>query len=99
MKKDIFVDYATLDAEIRALELKKAEMKAVIFVELNELDAKTIENPYGKFTIKKNPKVWTYPKKIVGMAEELKLAQVDAQESGEATFTQGESMAFTPSKI
>lgn len=99
MTKDIYAEYALLDQQIKDLEAKKSEMRGTILEYLLSTDTKTIEHALGKFTVKKNPKVWTYPKKIVTMAEELKLAQVEAQEKGKATFTQGEAMQFTPVKI
>ena len=74
MSNDIFEQYAVLDAQIKALEEKKATMRSQILSGIVENGKESIETPFGKFSYIALSK-WTYPQEILDLEEELKAKQ------------------------
>lgn len=109
MTPDYYAEYAMLDAQAREIAGKMEILKALIVAEMDAKSLKSQEHALGKFTVSKL-KSWTYPSPVVEMAEkvnelvasmkdEVKAAEALAQSTGEATFTEKESLRFTPVTI
>jgi len=101
MKKimiNIFEQYAILDAEAKALDAKKADLRAHILRALIENNHEPVETPFGKFTYSPTTK-YVYPDTLVEMEEELKALQVKAKNTGEAVETKTDSFRFVSTKI
>lgn len=98
MTGDLYGEYATLDLEIKALTLKKEEMRVKILEDMVERKVDKEEHAMGSFTVSKL-KVWEYPKKVLALEEKFKVAKAKAQSSGEATFEESNSLRFTAVKL
>lgn len=108
--KDIYTEYALLDAQITELSDKKEAMRSEIMQKIiTENDGKTVESAFGKFSVAK-VKSWTYPTEVVELQDrvsmkigelkdELKSAEAIAQSTGEATCTESEMLKFTKVKL
>ena len=90
--------YALL-AEIRAkkqvLDEQESVLKETIAADLEKKGVETLENEYGAFYFTAR-KIWTYPKAVKTMEDQLKLAQIDAQEKGKATFKSVRGLSYRP---
>ena len=105
----IYQEYAVLEAEIAALEAKKAQLRPFILERMNEEGLEKLDTGFGTFIIA-NIKKWTYPKSVVELENELKSeietlsdsikeAQEKAKSTGEATCEVSGSLRFTPLKL
>ena len=95
---NIFEQYALLDMEMKALELKKGELRADVLKEIVANGCEAVETAFGKFSYSPTKK-WKYPAKLVEMAEELKGLEAKAQSTGDATCVETESFRFVSNKI
>lgn len=98
MNNDIYTDYALLDAQEKEIKAKKEAMRLEILKLMVENNLKAQEHSLGKFSVKKL-KTWTYPERIVEMSEQLKAEKALAESTGEATYTESDSLAFTGIKL
>lgn len=94
----MYEEYAILDAQIKALETKKEAMRVDILKAMVEAGKDKEETPVGNFTVSRLKK-WTYPEEITVLSEELKSAKAKAESTGEATYTETESLKFTSIKL
>lgn len=91
-------DYAVLDAHIKELEGKKDELRGLILKEMVEKGEEAIETGVGKFTVTRL-KTWTYPEKVLEIQEKFKAAKAKSESTGDATYTEKESLRFTQIKL
>lgn len=94
----VFDEYAMLEAQIKALESKKEQLRPHIMKSMIEQGLEKIETAVGKFSISKR-KVWSYPEKIKELEDEFKSAKALAESTGEATYEEVDQMRFTISKL
>lgn len=106
---NIFEEYALLEAEISALELKKEQLKPFILKSMVEQGIKSMDAGVGKFTVSMVKK-WSFPENIVSevteldkeikiIKDEIKSVQEKAISTKEATCEVTPSLRFTPIKL
>ena len=93
----LFADYAKLDAESRAMEVRKVLLKLEILAKMHQEKMEKAETLYGKFTIGSRL-VWTYSAKINKLTESLKMAKIKEEQKGTAKHTTSEFLVFTAPK-
>jgi hypothetical protein len=94
----LYEEYAILDAQIKELEYKKDVLRVNILTDMVGLEQDKVETSVGSFSIAKL-KRWTYPKKVLDLGEKFKAEKAKAESTGEATFTEQESLRFNSIKI
>ncbi len=95
---NIFAEYADVDAQIKALEVKKEQLRPFIVKKMIEDGVDKVETELGKFSVNQLKK-WSYPEEVVELGEEFKAAKAKAESTGEATFEETPSLRFTPAKL
>ena len=90
--------YAILDSQIRELTEKKEALRVDIIKEMLGKDEEKVETGVGSFSISKL-KTWVYPEKVLEIGEKFKAAKAKAESTGEAKYTEKESLRFTGLKI
>ncbi len=105
MISNLYEEYASLQAEIDALELKKSQLRPHLLTMMVEKGEKKIETGVGTFSVS-SKKTWTYPESIkpledrVAEAEDaLKAARAKAESTGDATFEEAPQLRFTAVKL
>ena len=94
----VYDEYATLEAQIKVLENKKDELRGLILNEMIEKGTEKFETALGKFSAIKL-KRWEYPKKVITLGEDFKEAKAKAESTGEATYTESDSLRFSAVKL
>ncbi len=95
---NIYGEYAEVDAQIKALELKKEQLRPFIVQGMIDDGVDKLETALGKFSV--NPlKKWAYPEYVLEIGENFKTAKARAESTGEATFEETPSLRFTPAKL
>lgn len=94
----LFQEYAILEAEIAERELKKEQLRPFIIEQMIKNKEKKVETSLGSFSISFLKK-WEYPERIIKMQEDFKAEKAKAESTGEATFTEKESLRFTMIKL
>lgn len=95
---NIYSEYAAIDAQIKALETKKEQLRPHIIEMMIERGEEKVETELGKFSISPLKK-WSYPEAVVDLGEQFKAAKAHAESTGEATFETTPSLRFTPAKL
>lgn len=95
---NIYEEYASIDAQIKALESKKAQLRPHIIEMMIEKGEKKVETEVGSFS-RSTTKTWTYPETITDLADKLKAAKAKAESTGEATYEEAPRLTFTPVKL
>lgn len=95
---NLYSEYATLDAEIAALELKKEQLRPHIVKMMLEDGVEKVDIGVGKFSVNKR-KVWQYPEEVLEVGEKFKAAKAKAESTGDATFEEVDSLRYTPAKL
>jgi hypothetical protein len=93
-----YTEYAALDAQIKELEAKKDEVKGLILQEMVDSGEDAVNTEVGKFSVTKL-KTWTYPEKVIELGDKFKAAKAKAESTGDATFTEKNSLRFTGIKL
>lgn len=93
-----YTKYAELDAQIKALEAEKDEVKGLILAEMVEQGQEAVETDVGKFTVTRL-KTWTYPENVVELGDKFKAAKAKAESTGDATYVEKESLRFNSIKL
>ncbi len=93
-----YTKYAELDAQIKALEAEKDEVKGFILAEMVEEGQDAVETEVGKFSVTRL-KMWTYPEKVTELGDKFKAAKAKAESTGEATYVEKDSLRFTGIKL
>lgn len=94
----IHEEYALIESEIAALEVKKGQLRTVILQQMVEKGQNKIETAVGSFTVSKLKK-WSYPKWVTDLGDEFKSAKAKAESTEEATYEENESLRFTTLKL
>lgn len=97
MNNKQYEQYALLDAQIKDLTNQKDELKVRLIQEMIEAGAEKLDTPFGKFSITKL-KSWTYPDYVVELGESYKAEKAKAESTGDAEYTETESLRFTSAK-
>lgn len=95
---DKYEKYALLAAQISDLEDQKELLKNEIIEDMSQRGSDSEKHGMGKFTVSK-VKRWTYSARIVEAEDQLKADKAKAQDTGEATCEESNSLRFTPIKI
>lgn len=95
---NLYEEYAAIDAEEKAIKLKKEQMRPFIIKRMVEEGIDKIETSLGKFSLTSN-KTWTYPEEVVELGEEFKAAKAKAESTGDATYQEEPSFRFTSAKL
>ena len=94
----IYDEYEILNAQIDSLESKKDDLRAKILTDMVTNGMKQVPVATGKFSISKL-KRWTYPEEVTKIGEEFKAAKAKAESTGEATYTEQDSLKFNTIKL
>lgn len=95
---NIYSEYASVDAQIKALEQKKEQLRPFIIEMMVENGESKIVSELGTFSVTPLKK-WTYPAEVVELGEEFKAAKAKAESTGEATYEETPSLRFTAAKL
>jgi hypothetical protein len=87
MTKEQTIEYAKIQADKKALELREAELKSEILAFMLEKDADKIETEVGTFSLGKR-KSWTYPQSVIEIVADLQVAKKTAEAKGDATYVE-----------
>jgi len=93
-----YEEYTVLEAQIKDLENKKDELRGLILSDMVQSKKESVDTAVGKFTVTRL-KTWVYPEKVVELGEKFKAAKAKAESTGEAEFTEKESLRFTKIKL
>ncbi len=91
-------EYAILDAQIKEMENKKDELRGLILRDMVEAGEEAIETAVGKFSVTKL-KTWTYTSKVTDLQDKFKALKAKEESTGDATYTEKESLRFTQIKL
>lgn len=95
---NIFEEYASVDAQIAALEAKKEQLRPHILKSMIDQGLEKIETAVGTFSSGAR-KVWTYPEEVLEIGESFKEAKAKAESTGDATFEEVPQLRFTKMKL
>lgn len=95
---EIFEQYAVVDSQLKELEAKKEALRTAILTEMVNRSVEKLETPMGKFSITRLKK-WEYPEEVIEIGEKFKAEKARAESTGDATFTESESLRFTGLKL
>lgn len=98
MSDSKFEEYALLDAQEKQIKEKKEVLRAEILSEMVSEGSQKVETALGSFSVSKLKK-WTYPESVTELGEKFKAAKAKAESTGDATYTEEESLRFTSAKI
>lgn len=93
----MYKEYAKLDAQIKALEAKKQEMRLSIVKGLEKQGIESEVTKFGTFTVAEK-KTYTYSDKITALAEKVKLAKIREEDKGIATASIATYLVFNAPK-
>jgi hypothetical protein len=94
----IYEEYAILESQIAALELKKEQLRPFILERMTADGVEKLDTGMGKFSITKLKK-WIYPEHVIELGEKFKEAKAKAESTQEATYTEQDSLRFTAVKL
>jgi len=94
----LYQEYAVIDSEIKALELKKEQLRTGILAEMIAKGEDKVATDVGSFAIAKLKK-WVYPEKVIAIGEKFKAAKAKAESTGEATYEESNSLRFSGVKL
>ncbi len=98
VNSNLLEEYASVQAEIDALELKKSQLRPFIMEKMISDGVDKIEFALGKFSV--TPlKRWKYSDKVTEMTEELKARKAKEESTGEASYDETPSLRFTSNKL
>ncbi len=95
---NLYEEYAQVDAEIKALETKKEQLRPHITKMMTDEGLEKVEFALGKFSVSPK-KTWTYTEKVTELSEELKAQKAKEESTGEATFEESPILRFTAAKL
>lgn len=95
---NLYSEYADLESQISALEMKKEQLRPHIVQMMIEEGVDKVETALGKFSVSPR-KVWTYPEEVTAINEAFKAAKAKAESTGEATFEEVPQLRYTPVKL
>lgn len=95
---NIYAEYAQVEAEIAALELKKEQLRPHIIKMMLEQGKDKIDIGIGKFSLSIR-KAWKYPESVLAIGEQFKAAKAKAESTGEAEFEEFDQLRYTSAKL
>ncbi len=95
---DLYSDYAILDSQIKELTNQKDSIKTRIMEAMVVNGETKIQHTFGSFSLSKLKK-WEYPEYITKMEDDFKAKKALAESTGEATYTETDSLRFTGVRI
>ncbi len=98
MISNVYEEYASIQAQISALEAKKEQLRPAIIQMMIDKGEKKVVTEVGSFSISPR-KTWTYPANVENLADEYKSAKALAESTGEATYEEKPSLTFTQIKL
>lgn len=94
----LYDEYASIEAQIKELETQKDQLRPLILKQMIENKQEAVETAVGKFSVTRL-KSWVYPERVTAIGEKFKAEKAKAESTGEATFTEKESLRFTGVKL
>lgn len=94
---NIIQQYAELTAQIEQLTTQRDSLKDQVKAQVIA-DGGKKETPLGKFSIRKIKK-WIYPAYVTDAEETYKAEKAKAEEIGDASYEESESLTFSLLKI
>lgn len=95
---NIFEEYASVDAQIAALELKKEQLRPHILQAMIDQKMTKMETAVGTFS-RGVRKVWTYTEKVKEMDQALKAQKALEESTGDAQLEEVDQLRFTKVKL
>ncbi len=95
---NLYEEYAQVQAEIDALELKKSQLRPHITQMMIDQGMDKMEFALGKFSVSPK-KTWTYSDHVLELTENLKAEKAREESTGEATFEEAPVLRFTAAKL
>lgn len=96
--RTIYEEYALLEAEIAERETKKEQLRPLILEQMINNKQKKVDTAVGSFSVSMLKK-WIFPERITKMEEDFKAEKEKTKSTGEATYTEQESLRFTMIKL
>ena len=96
--KNVYEEYAVLDSQIKALTLKKEELRADIIDDMIQRNENKAETAVGSFTVA-ILKTWTYSPIVAQLEEDYKARKATEESNGDATFVEKPSLRYTSIKL
>jgi hypothetical protein len=98
MVTNLYNEYANLEIQAVAIEVKKDQLRPLILKQMLDNDIDKKETAIGKFSITRLKK-WTYPEKVLKIGEDFKAAKAKSESTGEADYVEQPSLRFNMIKI
>lgn len=95
---NLYSEYASLEAQISALESKKEQLRPHIIEMMMSSGEDKVDIGVGKFSVSPRKK-WTYPASVIDMEEKYKAAKAKSESTGEATFEEIPQLRYTAAKL
>jgi len=94
----IFEEYAILDAEEKALKVKKEDLRVKVLKNMVDRGVNSEVFNLGSFSIS-NLKKWNYSEDVTNLNEEWKTLKAKEESAGIATYTEEASLRFNQIKL
>lgn len=98
MVSNLFSEYASVEAQIVALELKKEQLKPHIIKMMKDQGQDKEDIGVGKFSLGIR-RIWTYPEYVMDIGEKFKAAKAKAESTGEAELEEVDQLRYTSAKL
>lgn len=95
---NLYGEYAKLEAEMAALELKKEQLRPHIIKMMLDEGAKAVDIGVGKFSLSIR-KAWKYPDEVMAIGEKFKAAKAKAESTGDAECEEFDQLRYTSAKL
>lgn len=95
---DLYSDYAILEAQKKEITKQQDALKARIMEAMVVNGETKIQHTFGSFSLSKLKK-WEYPEYITKMEDDFKAKKALSESTGEATYTETDSLRFTSVRI
>ena len=93
MNKEIFKNYADIKNQIKELTEQAKQIEISVVEEMQKEEVEEVKSDFGTFFFTKR-KTWKYPKAITEAENNIKIAKKEAEENGDATFEEKQSLTF-----
>lgn len=95
---NLYTEYASLDAQIKALETKKEQLRPHILQMMIDSGEKKVDIGVGNFSVFPTKK-WKYPDHVIELGDKFKAAKAKAEQTGEAECEEVDTFRYTPVKL
>lgn len=97
--QDIFTQYALLKAQIKEINAQLDALKPEIIEKIRGYEGESVKVGFGTFFVKSIRRYTKYPQQVQDAMENVKELKKNAEESGEAEFTENDELVFRFSKL